>query len=686
MKTLAIVTYTERGSRYYFDVLQKIFGDDLNIKRYHISGGISERVIEADLVVVSGPDILKITQKHVTEQTKVIIANLTIHKAGFDKIMNLPVGEKALVLNTNISMCMELIEQFQQLGATHLEYIPNVTYYDIPGYINTAIIPGDQWAVPEGITEIVNIGIRQIDVSTLLFIALYFSLERVFENKSLMDYATDLMPMDFSSYFQKYESYSNFYESQILSYNAGIITYTYDGTIINHNNMALQLLNQMGKNIIGENVLYLFEQVEIRESIENMKPMQKKTFKINGTDVLIKLDVETPDTKGIGYLVIEKLQESRHSERRLRNTVIGKGYIAKYDFDSIITVSDEMLRLKRLAALNAETESSVLITGESGTGKELFAQAIHNASQRWDKPFVAINCAALPESLLESELFGYEEGAFTGAIKGGKKGIFELASGGTIFLDEIGEMPYHLQARLLRVLQEKEIMRIGGDSIIDVDIRAITATNVNINEQIVQGKFRSDLYYRLCVVPINIPPLRERKQDIPILIEHIKAQIGANYKISKDAMEALIHHRWQGNVRELRNNVEFLRNLRKTIIEPYDLPFASLNNVSSLNLTKAEIDDIKHFAEVYHEDLKAMRFILETLQRAQDSEKNIGRRGLYENAKERELQISEVKIRQLLQTLEEARFVNILKGRGGSVITQLGTKALGYYKHYEAVH
>src|SRR5690606_31795881 len=172
----------------------------------------------------------------------------------------------------------------------------------------------------------------------------------------------------------------------------------------------------------------------------------------------------------------------------------------------------------------AKSNSSILITGETGTGKELFAQAIHNYSPRRDNPFVAINCGAIPESLLESELFGYEEGAFTGAKKGGKPGLFEIADRGTLFLDEITEMPMSLQVKLLRVLKEKEVVRIDGDRIINVDVKIIAATNGNIKERVDMGEFRKDLYYRLNVLPLYIPPLRERKEDILFLTDKIKKE------------------------------------------------------------------------------------------------------------------------------------------------------------------
>lgn len=250
------------------------------------------------------------------------------------------------------------------------------------------------------------------------------------------------------------------------------------------------------------------------------------------------------------------------TEDKLRMTLHHKGHSAKYSFDQMIIRSPRMLECMQEAKAFAGTDSNVVIVGESGTGKELVSQSIHASSRRSQNNFVALNCAALPENLLESELFGYVEGAFTGAAKGGKAGLFEIAHKGTIFLDEISEIPLGLQGRLLRVLQEREIMRLGDSKIIPIDIRVIAATNKNLEELVRAGKFRQDLYYRLYVLQLNIPPLRERKEDIPPLvdsfIQKFRQREGAQAEIHLTSSDyALLQAQpWYGNVRELRNFCE----------------------------------------------------------------------------------------------------------------------------------
>ena len=271
-------------------------------------------------------------------------------------------------------------------------------------------------------------------------------------------------------------------------------------------------------------------------------------------------------TQGVNTGTILKCQDTEtveRADRRIRSSRRPGRFTARYHLYQILGESSAIRTAARLAEQYARTNSTVLVTGESGTGKELLAQGIHNASPRRDGPFVAINCAALPETLLESELFGYEEGAFSGSRKGGKPGLFELAHTGTIFLDEIGDMPLSLQTRLLRVLQEQEVLRLGGTEPTPINVRIIAATHRDLTRQIGAGAFREDLYYRINILRLYAPPLRERPEDIPELARHLVQQVSARLglKIDRRAlMEALLpamtSYAWPGNVRELENIIE----------------------------------------------------------------------------------------------------------------------------------
>ena len=241
------------------------------------------------------------------------------------------------------------------------------------------------------------------------------------------------------------------------------------------------------------------------------------------------------------------------------------GRQAVYTFDKIIGKNRNFIEVVNFAKKVSDSKSTILILGESGTGKEVFAQSIHNHSNRHEEPFVAINCGAIPKNLIESELFGYEKGSFTGAKQDGHLGKFEIANGGTLFLDEIGEMPIDLQTRLLRVIEEGTVSRIGSTRDIVVNVRLIAATNKDLEAEVKKGNFRKDLYYRLNVLPVKLPPLRERKEDIPLLIDYFmnRLSVRLNKKkvdIPKEYMDYLVNYPWHGNIRELENFIELIIN------------------------------------------------------------------------------------------------------------------------------
>jgi two-component system response regulator AtoC len=299
--------------------------------------------------------------------------------------------------------------------------------------------------------------------------------------------------------------------------------------------------------------------------------------------------IEKPFCPERAELLVKKLAE--HQELIEENLSLRQKLEDRYRFENIIAKSSKMQRVIEVIKVVAKSNATILITGESGTGKELVARAIHSQSHRRSKPFVAVSCAALPESLLESELFGHEKGSFTGAYAQ-KKGKFEFANGGTLFLDEIGEMSANIQVHLLRVLEEKEFTRVGGNEPIKVDVRVISATNKDLRKAIEKHEFREDLYYRLNVVNIELPPLRERKEDIPLLAGHFLHKFAVENRkevteFSPEAIEVLLAYDWPGNVRELENAIERAIILSKdSPIITADLPQENLSLVGSASIGK----------------------------------------------------------------------------------------------------
>lgn len=299
-----------------------------------------------------------------------------------------------------------------------------------------------------------------------------------------------------------------------------------------------------------------------RESVRKARKDTEFLATIGDQLILFQAAPITTGTEQWGVLVTcRNVEALRETERKIRKALSKKGLVAKYRLADILCESESMRKLKADAFKYSQVDSNVFLVGETGTGKELFAQSIHNASARAGQPFVAVNCAALPEPLLESELFGYVEGAFSGAVKGGRIGLFELAHTGTIFLDEVGEMPLSLQAKILRVLEEREIRKIGGDTVVPVDVRIISATNMDIYERLRDGAFRQDLYYRINLLSIAIPPLRERPEDIEPLFRHFVRKYALSSGkpsplVESDSGPELRSYGWPGNVRELRNFCE----------------------------------------------------------------------------------------------------------------------------------
>ncbi|MCO5387613.1 sigma 54-interacting transcriptional regulator [Desulfosporosinus sp.] len=384
----------------------------------------------------------------------------------------------------------------------------------------------------------------------------------------------------------------------------GLITVDLEGNVLHYNQAAKRLFStnlltprshlkslfipQIVADILraGTNVNEVVEREVHLETKKNRVQMILRALPIDGEEGVKSIGVTLRPFDEIGRIVHRlSLQD------------------AGYTIDDILGVSDTVCQIRERAKVVAASKSTVLIRGESGTGKEMLARSIHNLSSRQQGMFMAINCTAIPEALLESELFGYEEGAFTGARKGGKIGKFELANKGTLFLDEIGDMPLFLQAKILRVLQERQIERIGGIAPIPVDVRVIAATHRNLEEMMAKGEFREDLYYRINVIPIDIKPLRDRKEDLQILSEHFIK--GFNQQLNKEVRfisdgfrQRLFDYGWPGNVRELQNIMEYAMNLAKdaTLTEEHLSPrlkkIESQAESNEFNLEKVERETI----------------------------------------------------------------------------------------------
>ena len=341
----------------------------------------------------------------------------------------------------------------------------------------------------------------------------------------------------------------------------GIISIDQDRRVAIFNPVAERITRIDGRRAIGRKIQEILPQLKLERLLTAGKDELGQVIDVGNVQILCnKVPIRVQGTQIGAVVTFQDAGKIQQWEADIRKKIYAEEHTAAFTFSDVIGSSRQMRHCVAVARQFAASDSSILISGETGTGKEVFVQSIHNASGRGQQPFVAINCAALPAQILESELFGYVGGAFTGASQKGKPGLLEIAHGGTLFLDEIAEMDYSLQSKLLRVIQERKVMRLGSDRVLPVDIRLIAATNKNLKELVAGNRFRADLYYRLNVLRLHLPPLRERPEDIEqcarAFLEKHAAQVNRRLRFSRAAMEVLVRHPWPGNVRELQNTVE----------------------------------------------------------------------------------------------------------------------------------
>lgn len=687
-KELILITGRIETRKTLAEQLTDVIGDFVHIQHFSLEEEIP-CVFTDKLIILSTSAIVDETSSYIGAGCKVIVAKRTVNFQNIDKLLILPDNTQVLYVNDTLETVYESVETLLQLGLNHLEYIP---FYpgkkNIPE-IKIAITPGEVSLVPAFVNEVVNIGPRLIDITTVMTILQHLNLLEKKGDIVSEKYIHKII--DLSKKLSKTNRQSeklNKHLKQVLDgVNDGILAVNLSGIITVCNENLINMLGLTTTKTVGRHLSEVFRNTELVAFILNDSEEESGWFTLFQADVIVhRFHVSTEDSI---VATFKNAHETIEMEKTFRRELIKKGYIAKYTFQDIRGSSESVVKTKEIACKIAKTNLTVLIEGESGTGKELYASAIHNESLRDSGPFLAVNFSALPDDLVESELFGYEEGAFTGAKKGGKIGLFEQANGGTIFLDEIGDTSLKLQARLLRVLQEKEIMRIGGNKIIPIDVRVISATNKNLIKMIEQGTFREDLYHRLKILYIHLPELRNRKEDIPALIEHFLNQSGRGFiTIVPEVMKHLLQYQWYGNVRELKNTIDYMLAVcNGQVITMDDIPSASFFQRKSpenqtqqtdffpnpIRQTKPQLADIPT-------DLEEYQFILQTIFHANEQGVSIGRKTIAQKSSEWKKSFSEQQIRKRLEALEQREYVVTNRGRSGIKLTQNGLdflKSLG---------
>lgn len=641
--------------------------------------------IKDNVVILSSYALSKeLQQKGIKLTNKnVIVAGRSISYDYIEEIVLIPENTEVLLVNDCKESSIECIENIKRLGINHIKihpYYPNTKEkYD---HIQIAITPGEVDKVPKHIKTIHNIETRIIDFFTITKII--YQLELFEENYEEASYKYLLKIVNIAKRLSKANNdltNMNFHLNTVIgSLNKGYILYDHNGVIKVFNDKFKSIINIKQRFIVENKIENIFKQKNILDFLYEKEQCRIEEIKYNNKVINIEKIKLNDESLNLG--IFECIRE----EKTISENLLEKGLVAKYSFDDIVGNSVRIKKSKDIASKLACSELTILIHGESGTGKELFASSIHRNSKRKNGPFLAVNFSALPEDLLESQLFGYEDGAFTGAKKGGKKGLFEEANGGTIFLDEIGDISMKVQTRLLRVLQEKEIMRVGSNKIIDVDVRIIAATNRDLEEMISKNEFREDLYYRLKMGYVSIPPLRERSVDITELVKYfIHCETKENIILDEDAFKILRNYNWLGNVRELKNAVSYMIAIRDTNCIGIDqLPEYILsknkNNMftKTNNNNKLQLIDFKKNHKVYD---KKLEFILREIYELTKKGEVAGREKISIKSKEKGIDLSVSQVRTKLDKLEKLGYIEKSKGRNGTKLTEIGELILnGEYK------
>ena len=569
-KAISIIALDPRAARSYGRDVEGLFGEVADVSVFSVMDGSAMGMLpHADLFAAStdafgSPEELA---RHVPIDSQTMAVQASFRWQELRRLKELPAGSRVLFVNMTETMAREAIAQLEQFGITHVHWIPFYPGAELPGDVHIAVTPDEMRYVPEEIETKIDVGQRACTSGMMIEIALRLGLEHLLETEKFQTYFQSIATSNYS--FDQMFARSIRLESQfhilMETLEDGVVGVNERGEVFACNRHAEEITRTSADLVMGKPASQVFPYLPFSKCLQERERLPAKIIRLNGINVSAEVVPVMRQRACIGaFAILQRFNDVEARQSQLRNQLLHKGYRAKYGFEDVIGESDAIQKAKEVLRRMAVSESPILLIGETGTGKELFAQSIHNASDRRDGPFVAINCAAVSNSLLESELFGYVEGAFTGATRGGKPGLFEIAHNGTIFLDEISEIPLGLQGRLLRVLQEREIMRLGDSQVTPINIRVIAATNKNLESLVRAGKFRSDLYYRLYVLQLNLPPLRERQEDIPLLTQSFLRNFqaregdGCPLELSDGDCRLLQSCPWRGNIRELQNFCERL--------------------------------------------------------------------------------------------------------------------------------
>ena len=676
-KNVAVISLDAYAGQFYAQQVQELFGDRIAVCSYSVRDGSVEhmpRKYDLYMVTTDAFDSLGDMHRYVPIDGEMMEIHVTLRWDVVHRLQALPAGKKVLFVNLSDKMCREAVTRLNQLGVNQLDfdlYHPGAPEPDMSQY-DFVITPQETRYVPAGAREIIDIGQRVCDSSTMIEAALRLGFEELLETPEFEQYQRDVAAntYSFDRVFARGLRLESQFEILMEILDEGIVGVNERGEVFASNHKLEEITGIPGARALQRPAAEVYPFVPFARCLAERAPQPAQVVSANGVNMNVAVAPVLRGGACIGaFATVQRFSDAENRQNELRSQLLHKGYRAKYTFDDVVGQSPAIRRCITILKKMSLTQLPVLLIGETGTGKELFAHAVHNASPRANGPFVAINCAAMPENLLESELFGYEEGAFTGARKGGKPGLFEFAHKGTLFLDEVEGMSTALQCKLLRVLQEREIMRVGGNRIVSVDVRIVAATNENLDKMVEEGTFRRDLYYRLNTLPVLIPPLREQEGDLLLLIDHFRKGIGASFTLSPELERLLLTHQWRGNIRELRNVVEYFSYTGSPVVGPEELPPTFHYLPAGLPEAGGAGAQPPRLADCPPED---ERFVLSRLYQADREGRSLGRDAILAAAKAAGLPCSQQEVRRILSALDQAGLARVSRGRGGTRLTPAG--------------
>ncbi len=677
-KKIVLVAGSPKTTELLYEQITEYLPKYISIEPYAIDNGISS--LPENIILILSSNIIKkelIDLKLMPKHCDIIICNRTINFEYLDKLIALPEGEEVLFVNDAQESVEQGIKGLLDLNIDHVKYHPYYPGIEEYKKLDIAITPGETERAPDCVKNIIDIGSRTLDFAALYKIMKKLKLNELDADNVSKKYIKKIINVSkrLSTAVAQVKSLNSYLNNIVQNLSSGILVYSEEGTIVFANEQVKNILNIKNKNVDNKNIKNLVSK-DLLKHLLARNSHDQKTIILN--DKSIKLSkINISNSKLTIATLLEEVDAT--DKQSLRKELVLKGHYAKYKFEDIIgeskTIKETIFNAKKLG----NSDLTMLIEGESGTGKELFASAIHNESSRRNGPFLAVNFSALPEELVESEIFGYEEGAFTGAKKGGKIGLFELADGGTIFLDEIGDISPKVQQKLLRVIQEKEVMLLGGSNIKKIDVRVIAATNRNLLELVEKKLFRADLYYRLKIGYVYIPPLRERKTDIVDLVNcFIRNETSAEIYMPKEIIENFSKFKWSGNIRELKNTIKYMLAVRdsnvlkvsnmpdKNFFENNDEDEKNRKNVSNFD---AFLNDCSENSEFINNENREILLAINELLR---EDQLAGREKISHKLISKGINLSQHKVRTRLETLEKKGYIHKDKGKIGTKLTEKG--------------